>query len=99
MLDKITVTGPVLPRMPDHLLHRVPLVIPGKDPRRGMRTLLRALLRGGLDMHVALQNIQPVVPGPDLLPKIRNTIIIIPNGPWVPRRAADKVVSAVPGGL
>ena len=85
MLDEVVMPRPALSRVADHRLHRMPLMEPGKDERRGMRALPRALLARRLDMHEPLQDLQPVIPLPDIAPKIRNIITIIRNGPWVPR--------------
>src|ERR1039457_6527994 len=58
-----------------------------ENPQRGMRVNLAGLLIGPLDVDEPLEKLQPVIPLPDIFPKIRNRIINIPNGPWVPRPA------------
>src|SRR5215472_1857655 len=36
-------------------------------------------------MHETLQDLQPVVPLPDLVPEIGDCIVSVPGGPWVAR--------------
>src|ERR1019366_9068519 len=63
----------------------MPLMEARENPQRGMRVNLAGLLVGSLDVDEPLEKLQPVIPLPDIFPKIRNRIINIPNGPWVPR--------------
>src|ERR1017187_6507636 len=58
-----------------------------ENPQRGMRVNLAGLSVGRLDVDEPLQKLQPIIPLPDIFPKIRNRIINIPNGSWVPRSA------------
>jgi hypothetical protein len=52
-----------------------------------MRVNLAGLLVGPLDVDEPFEDLQPVIPLPDILPKIKNRIINMPNGPGVCRPA------------
>ena len=72
VLHEVVPPGTVLTSIGRQRPHGVPLVIPGEDHHRpGLRSLRRRL-----DVHEPLQQIEPGVPLPHLLPQVRRAMTV-----------------------